>query len=357
MVEGAERVTRSELRVGYAPYAKNMDSPGDRRRFGFYARSRGLDLEPPDPSKDYDLVYLSTRADISSWRSYEGRAKVVFELIDSYLALPENRPKNRLRGLAKFASGELSRPASSYRSALIAMARRADAVVCSTEEQREQLSEYCSNVHVILDVHEETGSVVKQNYSAGRPFHLVWEGLAYTIDAFETIAPTLRRLHRSHPLALHLITDVRSTRFLGRFVSTDTQARVRAMFPDSYVYQWNPHMLATIATNCDLGLIPLDLQDPFSRGKPENKLLLLWRMGVPTVTSASPAYRRAMKACGLDMVCETPAEWEEKLGLLMSDETLRRDAGTRGRKFVEETHGQEAILAQWDRMVESVLSQ
>lgn len=348
-------MTRSGLRVAYAPYAKDMNSPGDRRRFGFYAKAKDLSLEQPDPRQDYDLVYLSTRADISAWAEYQGRAKIVFEIIDSYLALSEKLPKNRLRGLAKFASREMSKPTLSYRSALIAMARRADAVVCSTEEQREQLSEYCSNVHVILDVHEESGQVVKQSYAAGEPFNLVWEGLAYTLDAFETIAPSLRGIHRSRPLALHLITDLRSPRFLGRFVNTDTQARVRAMFPHSYMYQWNPYMLATIATRCDLGLIPLDLQDPFSRGKPENKLLLLWRMGIPTITSASPAYRRAMASCGLDMVCETPAQWEEKLTLFIGDEALRREAGTRGRQFVDDTHSKEAILAKWDGMMESVL--
>jgi hypothetical protein len=48
-----------------------------------------------------------------------------------------------------------------------AMCRRADAVVCSTEEQRRQLLALCPNVHVILDAHGELGSVVKSDYLMG----------------------------------------------------------------------------------------------------------------------------------------------------------------------------------------------
>lgn len=346
----------SGLKIAYAPYARDMNSPGDRRRFGFFVRSRGLSVELADPRKNYDLVYLSARADLTAWSSYEGPAKIVFELIDSYLALSENLPKNRLRGLAKFASREISKPTLSYRSALIAMAKRADAVVCSTEEQRDQLSEFCSNIHVILDVHDEVGPEAKSDYTAGHPFRLVWEGLAYTLDAFETIGPALRRIAARHRLALHLVTDLRSARYLGRFMSSDTQDRVRRIFPETYVYQWNPQLLGPIATSCDLGVIPLDLSDPFSRGKPENKLLLLWRLGIPTMTSASPAYQRAMAACDLDMTCETSADWETKVELYLQNEDLRREAGERGRRYTETHHCQMAVLSRWDRLFESVLT-
>lgn len=343
------------LEVGYAPYADDMNSPGDRRRFGFYARDRGLRFERADVNKDYDLVYLSTRADLSAWSRYDGRAKIVLEVIDSYLALSEDSIKNRMRGIAKFASRELSRPTLSYKKALGEMAERADAVVCSTLEQKEQLSEYCSNVHVILDVHDEVGMLTKKDYAAREPFNLVWEGLAYTLDAFETIVPALDSVSARHPLALHLITDLRSHRYLGRFVAIDTQKRVRRIFENAFVYQWNQHALAALATSCDLGVIPLDLEDPFSRGKPENKLLLFWRMGIPTLASASPAYRRAMHACGLDMTCETTTDWEEKLLRYLEDERGRENAGVTGRSFANEVHSKDSVLARWDKLFASVM--
>ena len=47
-----------------------------------------------------------------------------------------------------------------------------------------------------------------------------------------------------------------------------------------------------IATGCDLAVIPLPLDRPLERGKPESKLVSFWRMGMPVVTSSTPAYRR-----------------------------------------------------------------
>jgi len=355
VVEKESGVNAAEFSVAYAPYAPGMNSPGDRRRFGFYAAASGITLQEADPGRDYDLVYLSTRADLTAWAKYRGRAKIVFEVIDSYLALPENDPKNKLRGLAKYLSGEVSKPILSYRRALIEMATRADAVVCSTEEQKQQLSQFCPNVHIILDVHDEVGPMRKEDYCARAPFNLVWEGLAYTLDAFDTIAPALERIARRHPIALHLVTDLHSHRYLGRFWGVDTEKRARRIFKNTFVYQWNPLMLAPIATRCDLALIPLDLTDPFSRGKPENKLLLFWRMGMPTITSASPAYDRAMRACGLDMTCNTLPEWESTIEEYLLTEDLRQQAGSKGARFAESFHSRGQVFERWEQLIAATL--
>ena len=37
------------------------------------------------------------------------------------------------------------------------------------------------------------------------------------------------------------------------------------------------------------------MNDPMMVGKPKNKLLLFWRMGLPTLVSAIPSYKRAMQ--------------------------------------------------------------
>lgn len=344
----------TSLRVGYAPYAKDMNSPGDRRRFCFYAKQRGMRVEQADPSRDYDLVYLSTRADLSAWTRYQGQAKIVFEMIDSYLALPDRQIKNAFRGLAKYASRELSSPVVSYRRAVETMAARSDAVVCSTTEQKEQLTRFCSNTHIILDAHEEVGGQVKADYGRGKTLHLVWEGLGYTVKSFETISGPLEELAKSTDVVLHLITDLSFRRYLGKYISTDTQKRARTIFPRTFVYQWNPYLLSHIATACDLAVIPLDLKDPFSVGKPENKLLLLWRMGMPTLTSASPAYERAMEAAGVEMACRKASEWATKLTEYAADERLREASGQAGYSFVMTQHGLDRLLQRWDGLMASL---
>ena len=55
------------VRIGYVPYSNALDRPGDRRRFAYYASKRGIQFKIADPAKEYDLVILSARADISVW--------------------------------------------------------------------------------------------------------------------------------------------------------------------------------------------------------------------------------------------------------------------------------------------------
>jgi len=142
----------------------SLEQPGDRRRFVFYAQRRDVEFEIADPAKDYDVVVVSQRADIVAWAEHRGRARIVYDLIDAYLAGPSSDWKSRGRGLAKYAIGEIARPVADYRRAIEAMCARADAVVCSTAQQQRDIGRFAGNVHVVLDAHFE----VVQTYIAGQ---------------------------------------------------------------------------------------------------------------------------------------------------------------------------------------------
>lgn len=342
------------LKVGYAPYTDDLRRPGDRRRFPHYASSRGLPFEIARRGVVYDLVVISARADIVRWAEAPASTKVVYDLIDSYLALPRLRPKNLLRGTAKFVSGELSKPVGSYHRAIEAMCRRADAVVCSTEEQRQDVLSMCSNAHVILDFHSEVGHVVKTDFRRGETFNLVWEGLPATLGPFRRLRTVLTEFASSRPLALHLVTDLRSYRYLDRIGPQSTQAKVERIFAPAHVYEWNAFMLPHIATACDMAIIPLDLDDPFSAGKPENKLVLFWRMGLPTLATATPAHRRAMRGAGLDMGCVGPEDWRIALERFSENEQERQIASVAGRGYVARYHTENATIQRWDQVLETL---
>lgn len=346
------------LRVGYSPYSPTLTRPGDRRRFCFYARHRGVEFEIAHPDRTYDVVVLSARADITTWRQYRvGEAKIVYDLIDSYLALPRLDAKSLLRGTAKFVARETRDLAFVYRKAIEQMCRRADAVICSTEEQRAEILRMCPNVHVILDSHSTLLRARKSDYAIGEVVNLVWEGLPHTLDDFASIVPVLREIAAEHPLALHLVTDLHSYRYMGRFGRRDTATLARKILPDTYLYQWNEIMVSSVVTSCDVAVIPLDLGDPFAAGKPENKLLIFWRLGLPAVTAATPAYSRAMAEAGTPMLtCATKGQWAEALRRTIADEDLRRRSAAAGRTYAETVHGDDRLLEQWDRLFESVLT-
>src|SRR5271169_2598799 len=100
------------MRIGYSPYSAGLAEPGDRRRFPRYAEIKGLKFDViKDVSNRYDLVILSSKADIVGWSSLpHGGPKLVYELIDSQLALPRNDFRWNLLGTAKALTRELTRP-------------------------------------------------------------------------------------------------------------------------------------------------------------------------------------------------------------------------------------------------------
>jgi hypothetical protein len=84
-----------------AMYLADLEMPGIGAG-SCITRKRKLNFEIADPERSYDVVVLSERADVSVWGAYR-KGKLVYDLIDSYLAIPEIT-SGRLRGLAKFVS-------------------------------------------------------------------------------------------------------------------------------------------------------------------------------------------------------------------------------------------------------------
>src|ERR1700677_3557174 len=193
----AVAVTRP--RIGYAPFSSKLTHPGDRRRFLAYARARDLPFEIARPDERYDIVVLSELADISVWPEYR-HGKIIYDSIDSYLAIPRTDIKQMLRGVAWFASGRHHRLSLNFPAAIERMCHRADAVICTTEAQKQQIAPFCSNVHIILDIHDHAVRNVKSDYRASVPFNLVWEGLPSNVPYLKIIRPVLRELSRRRPI-------------------------------------------------------------------------------------------------------------------------------------------------------------
>ena len=341
-------------RIGYAALSATLAAPGDRRRFAAYAKARHLTFEPASPEERYDLVVLSEASDISVWCDYP-HGKIVYDLVDSYLAEPRTTVKPWLRGVVWYATGRHRRVRFDYRETVRDMCRRADAVVCTTEEQKKDIGRYCHNVRVVLDVHDAVVRTTKKDYRAGEPFNLVWEGLPSNLPQIVTIRDVLRDIHKRRPLVLHIVTDPDQPRFLGHFGRVQSLDLARRTFDEVRLHPWEERTAADIMCGFDLAVIPIDLSDPFVAGKPQNKLLLFWRMGMPVVASATPAYRRSMGEAGLEsLACSDRGEWAAALDRMMTDENLRRAAGERGRAVTQRLYNTESLLARWDSVFASI---
>jgi glycosyltransferase involved in cell wall biosynthesis len=98
-------------------------------------------------------------------------------------------------------------------------------------------------------------------------------------------------------------------------------------------------------------VIPLPLDDRFAYAKSAQKLISLWAIGMPVVTSATPAYEEAMHAAGLDLACRTPGDWTRALTRLLADEGERRHTAEAGRAYVEAHASRDIMLARWDEVL------
>jgi len=343
------------LKVGYVALSESLEAPGDRRRFVAYARYKNIDFELACPSKIYDLVVITQLADISVWSNYP-HGIVIYDLIDSYLAVPSSDFRQLFRGLFGFLKGRYKRLQFDHKSAIREMCIRSDAVICATEEQKKDVLRYCDNVHIILDTHNELVQEGKSDYSLGSGLELVWEGLPSNISHLAILAEVIEELSDLCPIVLNVITDPTASRYFKFLGQKDIKSSLKKISKHIIFHPFNTKTWSSIVRNCDVAVIPIDLNSPLARGKPENKMVLFWRMGIPVVTSATPAYKRAQARAGLssEFACYEKSDWIRVLKKLIQEKDLRLNAGKLGQAQSNEEYSKEKILVKWDSLFNSL---
>lgn len=344
------------LKIAYLGW---RGGPCDHRRFSKVASLIGLQAEPYQSGKSYDVIVLTKCSDLTTWTKISRRnPKIIFDFVDSYLKIEPWDLKANLRGLAKYVMGQHRYLEWNYNDSVRHMIERADGVICSTPEQKEEYLALNSNVHDILDFNGDQIRHVKTDYHMGDTLHLAWEGMGANAWTFQEIAPVLKKLHARRPLALHLVTDVKYASHAGPMaLHRELKPILRRLLGDVpvYLYEWNSAMLSAICTRCDIGLLPIPKKPAVYWAKPENRLLMLWQMGLPVLASSTPAYARCMQAADNNEACENLDEWEEKLAVLIESEDLRRQSAERGRRYATEQVNEIVLCQKWAKALESVL--
>lgn len=340
--------------VGYLPHGPMLDRPMDRRRFPRYAKIRGIHFDLVSDWSGHRVVVLSPAADLTMWVDAPSDRLIVFDLPDAYLDEMLG-PRRAFRGIAKWVAGESSRPVISYRHLTERMLERADAVVCSTEEQAANIGPYNLNVHPVLDMHGEFDFVQPKIRDIGQ-IDIIWEGLPATLPGIRPVLPALRSLSQSTPLRLHLVTDLMGPRYMNRFVFRRTEEVVADWGIDIRLHQWSVQTLIDVAGSCDMAIVPIDLTDQMAVGKPENRMRIFWRLGLPVVVSANPAHLRAAKLAGSAhrVVCSTVEDWETALAELSSVPDLRLEIALAGQAVARSAYSDESVAMRWDQVFESL---
>jgi glycosyltransferase involved in cell wall biosynthesis len=344
-------------RIGYWPYKPDLDTPGDRRRFVFYADERKIPFKIASVNEAYDIVYLTMGCNISQWLAYKKKCpgvKMVFEIIDSYFLEGLNF-YSALRGVVRFLSGKESSLYLNYSKAVNKMLGVADAVVCSTPIQKEYILAYNKNVHISLDYFLNDITHFKTDYGVNKKAKIVWEGQSYTAYNLLHVNKVFQQL--AGKVELHVITDP-IIKYPFKIFNKSTAKVLSSLQCPYYIHEWKQEDFSKIISQMDLAIIPLsnNKHQLLTINKPENKLLLLWQIGIPVITSVSPAYKRVMDKAGLDMYCLNGGdEWLKKItNFIDQNEANRKALALKASAYAQQFHTREQIIKKWDSIFESL---
>jgi hypothetical protein len=346
----------ADARIGYAGYSPDFSAPGDRRRFASYARLKGLPLEYAHPAGAYDLAYVTYSSDLPGWlarkRRDGDRLKLVFELIDAYFT-ETGLPRRLMKGTARRLLGTDSRLSPDLRRTLIRTCEAADAVICSTEEQRETIRRYNPNVFISFDQFGGELGTPKADYSRSGKLRIAWEGQSTTLPNLQVIREPLNDLRDK--VELHVVTDPLIFRYFGRFGAYRAVDALNGIECDTHFHRWDRASFSGEITACDVAVIPIDQSNALWWGKPENKLVLLWKLGMPVLTTASPVYRRVMDAAGVNMSSATAREWGEQLERMVAAKPEKLEStGRQCRTFAEKVYSTEEFVGRFDQAFHAI---
>ena len=347
------------LKVGYLPLSVELSSPGDRRRLVYWAKARGHTLVT-DLSQKVDVLVASERTDFQSPIFDDHRTPVVFDLVDAYLS-PLSVYDDLGRSIAKRASGQLSGPIKKFSEYIGNFCARSNAVVCSSVEQEILIRQFNSNTHVILDFHEEIPLIntLPGSGDSSRIHTVMWEGLPATIGGVRFLSTTLTQLAATKNLLFEFVTDEVYYKYLGKYIKKHTSHLLKQNLSQIQtrinVVPWSPENLVTTARKSSVAMIPIDLSIPMQKLKPENRLLIMWRLGLPCLTSPSPAYSRVAELAGVNAVCLDEKEWLKKFHNLLENPEFAHQEVVRGQNYIMQYHSREILLRKWDRAIESVV--
>lgn len=348
-----------KLKVGYAPLSKDMKAAGDRRRLIFWATSRGHEIIT-DLDRKVDVLFVSEKANFNSSFFAKTKVPLVFDLVDAYLS-PSSRTDDLARGIAKRLNGEITGEIKPFSSHISDFCLSADAVICSSIEQEEVISKFNSKTHVILDSHEEIDFLDKSDTAPKRSDEnrILWEGQPATIPGINQLSSALLRYQERNNIELDFVTDTEYFKILGKYLKSDTSSLIQRNlskgFENFKITPWSIDNLLISAKNSKLGLIPIDLSVPMQRLKPENRMLIMWRLGLPCLTSPSPAYVRVASKAGVSSICQDSGSWLTKMINLLENENLAYEEILKGQNYLRENHTKKILLEKWDNVVESVM--
>jgi hypothetical protein len=347
-------------RVGYVPYSINLLHPADRRRLAKWAAEKQIELNTSNPL-DSDVLVLSNAANFGYWLK-RAKQPVILDLVDGYLGENPSFLKDVARNIVRSLQGLSSIRWITYTRHLRYACKESQAVIVASPEQKEFILKLNNNVHVILDDHSEIDSAIvsaSQEVSNEHKPYIFWEGFGFTLKHFKFMAPELDRFLGEFNWGMNLVTVEEFPRWGGYIGKVQTKDVVKSLFPKSWksikIIPWSLNNLAKNACESSFAIIPISPHDQFANLKSENKLLSMWHLRMPTLTSPTPSYKRVLSTAGKSEACVMDGDWYERLSSLAISPVDRKELASSGTAYVLTNHTLDKLVKKWDEIIKITL--
>ena len=342
----------------YESYSKDLSQIADRRRVGLWINRRDYEIVGID-GKTLDIQVITPLTDPFLLRKLKPDTIVVLDIVDGYLVEKPPFAKDYARYFLRSSKISALKHPKKFSESLRDVCTKVDLIVVASEEQANIARAFNENIAIIRDSHDELGGPMPiKKIEKHANFEIFWEGLGFTISHFREAAIELEEFLLRTNSTLNLVTNETFPRFAGKFGKTQSRALIKDIFgPASKhvrIHPWSQEKVIEVARKCDFGIIPILESDDFGRLKPENKLLIYWRLGLQTLFSDTPSYVRLSEELGVTNYSVRSGEWDEKLGEIIRAEGYMNGNITKVEDYLSRFHSQEVILDLWKKALQSV---
>jgi hypothetical protein len=344
--------------VTYDSYSKDLTHIGDRRRIGLWIKR----FDTWTKSKEFDCQGIHIATPLSNFEKLKkgrGTTRLILDMVDGYLVEEAGVFKDYMRNLNRVGILAFFKDPKRYSDSLVEFCKACDLITVGSEEQAVIARQFNPNVFPIWDCHDEFGPPANSIFKAKTSnFNIFWEGLSVTLKHFQECLADLKSFMLQTNSTLNIVTNSEHYRFSNRYLKVDTEKYIGRIFKgleeQVYFHPWSITKVREVSAQCDFGLIPLLAEDRFARLKPENKLMIYWRLGLPTLFSNSPAYLRVSGELGLSDFAVSEGMWEEKLYWLSENLTVEGRRISSATKMLREKHNEQAILFKWEEALQTL---
>lgn len=339
-----------KLKIGYIPISKDLSHPADRRRLLFFAKKDRHEIIL-DLNDKIDVLVLSEKSKKIDFILSDKKIPIILDLIDSYLT-PNNIVEDYLRSWFKFLTGEEKSHYLSSKNLFIRLCKTVDAVICSTPEQRKIIENYNFNVHDILDSHSEFPDLKIESKKISEKLELFWEGLPYNFNGLKVIP-------KNNKINFNIVSDLEYYLYYGKLLKLPSNIYLQYLLKINKnclnLKSWTLNNIIDVAKKSNIGVLPLDTTKKMNLFKAENRLLIMWRLGLPVICSNTHAYSRVLANLNNVGLINQESNWIEYTASIKKYYPDLIWQAEQGKKYLKLNHSDEVLLEKWRNVFREIV--